>query len=53
MHKYKTMLCCVKCRTNTENINPKLSETSNNGLLNNLGIKTASSKVPLVGPRLF
>ena len=30
MHKYKTMLSyCFKCRENTENINPKISGTSN------------------------
>ena len=30
MHKYKTMLSyCLKCRKNTENINPKTSRTSN------------------------
>ena len=30
MHKYKTILSyCFKCRENTENINPKISGTSN------------------------
>ena len=30
MHKYETMLSyCLKCRKNTENINPKISGTSN------------------------
>ena len=30
IHKHKTMLSyCLKCRRNTENINPKLSRTSN------------------------
>ena len=30
MNKYKTVLSyCFKCRENTENINPKISGTSN------------------------
>ena len=30
MHKYKTVLSyCLKCRKNTENINPKTSRTIN------------------------
>ena len=69
---------CLKCRKNTENINPKISETSNgrtmvlskcaiggskksrfiknqeaNELLSNLGIRTALSKVPILGDILF
>ena len=29
MHKYKTMLShCLKCKRNTENINPRVSKTS-------------------------
>ena len=69
---------CLKCRKDTENINLRVSNTSNgrriilskcaicgskksrfikdqeaNGLLNNLGIKTPLSKVPLVGDILF
>ena len=68
---------CLKCRKDTENINPRVSNTSNgrrriskcaicgskklrfikdqeaNGLLNNLGIKTPFSKVPLLGDILF
>ena len=64
---------CVKCRTNTENIDPKIFKTKNNklimqsqctdcrnkksrfvkkqdakGLLNNSGIKTPFSKIPLL-----
>ena len=64
---------CLKCKTNTDNIDPKLFITKNNrllmqwkcsvcknkksrfvkeqdakGLLNNLGIKTPSSKIPLL-----
>ena len=69
---------CLKCRKDTENINSKVSKTSNNrivvlsnckicgskksrfikkqeskGLLNNLGIKTPLSKVPILGDILF
>ena len=30
MHKYKTMLSyCLKCKKNTQNINPRASKTSN------------------------
>ena len=30
IHKYKTILSyCLKCRKNTKNINPKISENSN------------------------
>ena len=68
----------LKCRKDTENINPKVSKTSNGrtmllpkcaicnskksrfikiqeakGLLSNLGIKTPSSKVPILGDILF
>ena len=64
---------CLKCRKDTENINPKVSKTSNGrtmvlskcticnskksrfnknqeakGLLSNLGIRTALSKVPIL-----
>ena len=64
---------CMKCRNDTENIDPKMVRTKNNrlimqskcfncgikksrfvkeqetkGLLSNLGIKTLSSKVPLL-----
>ena len=41
MHKCKTMLSyCLNCRKNTENINPKLSGTSNSKtmLLSNCAI---------------
>ena len=65
---------CLKCRKDTENIDPKISSTSNGKamilskcaicgskksrfiknqeakwLLNNLGIKTPLSKVPILG----
>ena len=31
MHKNKTMVpYCLKCKKNTENINPRVSKTSNN-----------------------
>ena len=64
---------CLKCRKNTENINPRVSKTSNartmilskcaiygskksrffknqeaKGLLNNLGVRTPLSKVPIL-----
>ena len=69
---------CLKCRKDTENINPRVSNTSNGktmilskcaicgskksrfiknqeakGLLNNLGIRTPLSKVPILGDILF
>ena len=69
---------CLKCRKDTENINPKVSSTSNSkaiilskcsicgskksrfiknqevkGLLNNLGLRTPLSKVPVLGNILF
>ena len=69
---------CLKCRKNTENINPRVSKTSNGramvlskcaicdgkksrfikfqeakGLLNNLGVRTPLSKVPILGHILF
>ena len=69
---------CLKCRKDTENINPKVSSTSNGkamilskcaicgskksrfiknqeakGLLNNLGLRTPLSKVPVLGNILF
>ena len=30
MYKYKMKSYCLKCRKDTENINPKISKTSNN-----------------------
>ena len=70
--------CCLKCRKNTENVNPRISKTSNGrtmvlskcaicdckkskfiknqeakGLLNNLGVRTPLSKVPILGDILF
>ena len=54
---------CVKCRKDTENIDPKMVRTKNSrlikksrfvkeqeakGLLSNLGIKTPLSKIPLL-----
>ena len=69
---------CLRCKIDTENINPRVSNTSNGkttllpkcakcgskksrftknqeakGLLNNLGIRTPLSKVPLLGDILF
>ena len=68
----------MKCRKNTENIDPEISSTSNGkemilskcaicgskksrfiknqeakGLLNNLGVRTPLSKVPVLGDILF
>ena len=68
----------LKCRKDTENIDPKISSSSNDkamilskcaicgskksrfiknqetkGLLNNLGIRTPLSKVPILGGILF
>ena len=70
--------CCLKCKKDTENINPRVSNTSNGktvllskctkcgskksrfiksqeakGLLNNLGIRTALSKVQILGDIFF
>ena len=78
MYKYKMKSYCLKRRKDTENINPKVSKTSDGrtmilskcalcgskksrfirnqeakGLLNNLGIRTPLSKVPLLGGILF
>ena len=48
---------CVKCKKDTENIDPKIVITKNNrllmqteakGLLGNLEIKTPLSKIPLL-----
>ena len=48
---------CVKCKKDTENIDPKIVITKNNrllmqteakGLLSNLEIKTPLSKIPLL-----
>ena len=75
---YKTKQCCLKCRKGTENINPKVSNTSNGrimilskcaicgskksrfikdqegkGLLISLGVRTPSSKVPILDDILF
>ena len=54
---------CVKCRKDTENINPRVSKTTvlyaivknqeAKGLLSNLGIRTPLSKVPVLGDILF
>ena len=69
---------CLKCRKNTENINPKVSKTSTGrtmvlskwakcsskksrfiknqeakGLLNNLGVRTPLSKVPILDDFFF
>ena len=78
MYKYKMKSYCLKCRKDTENINPTVSKTSNvrtmllskcaicgskksifiknqeaKVLLNNLGIRTPLSKVPILGDILF
>ena len=69
---------CLKCRKDTENLNPRVSNTSNDrtmilskcaicgskksrfiknkeakGLLNNLGVKTPLSIVPILDDILF
>ena len=69
---------CLKCKKNTESINPKVSKTTSGkimillkcaifgskkskfikdqqakGLLSNLGIRTPSNKIPLLGDILF
>ena len=69
---------CLKCRKNTENINPRVSKTSNGrtmvlskcaicgskklrfiknqeakGLQSNLGVRTSSSKVAILGDILL
>ena len=58
---------CLKCRKDTKNINRKVSKCAicgrkksrflknqeAKGLLNNLGIKTPLSKVPILGDILF
>ena len=33
MYKYKIKSCCLKCRKDTENINPKVLKTSNNRIM--------------------
>ena len=68
----------LKCKKNTESINPRVSKTTNGivmmlskcaicvskkskfikeqhakGLLSNLGIRTSSNKIPLLGDILF
>ena len=70
--------CYLKCKKNTESIDPKVSATSNGktmilskctiyvskkpkfikkqeakGLLSNLGIRTPSNKIPILGDALF
>ena len=55
---------CLKCRKDTENINPRVSNTSNaqlrsfknqdaKGLLNNLGVRTPLSEAPILSDILF
>ena len=69
---------CLKCRKDTESINPRVSNTSNGrktilskyaicgskksrfikdqeakGILSNLGVRTPSSKVPILGDILL
>ena len=62
MQKMKSY--CLKCRKDTENINPRVSNISNaqlrsfknqdaKSLLNNLGVRTPLSEVPILGDILF
>ena len=58
---------CLKCKKDTENINPRVSNTSHGktvllsnikdqeakGLLSNLGLRTPLSQVPILGDILF
>ena len=66
---------CLKCKKNTESINPKVLKTTNGktmilskcdskkskfikeqqakGLLSNLGLRTPSKKIPVLGDILF
>ena len=58
---------CLKCKKDTENINPRVSNTSHSktmllsnvkdqeakGLLSNLGLRTPLSQVPILGDILF
>ena len=64
MYKNKMKTYCVKCRKDTENIDPKIvlskcsvcgikksrfvKEQEAKGLLSNLGIRTPLSKIPLL-----
>ena len=75
---YKIKSYCLKCRKDTENINPRVSKTSNGrtmvlskcaicgskklrfiknqeakGLQSNLGVRTSSSKVAILGDILL
>ena len=75
---YKIKSYCLKCRKDTENINPRVSNTSNGrtmvlskcaicgskklrfiknqeakGLQSNLGVRTSSSKVAILGDILL
>ena len=65
---YKMKSFCLKCKKDTENINWRVSNTSNGrtmilwkcainqetkGLLNNLSVRTPLSKVPILGDILF
>ena len=62
LFKYKTMLSyCLKCKKNTESVNPRVSATKSKfiknqeakGLLSSLGLKTPLSKIPLLVDVLF
>ena len=46
---------CLKCRKNTESINPRVSRTNNGKtmILSNLILKTSLNKIPLLGDILF
>ena len=50
---------CLKCKRNTESINPKVSKTKfikeqqAKRLSSNLGLKTPLNKIPVLGDILF
>ena len=52
---------CLKCKKNTESVNPRVSATKSKfiknqeakGLLSSLGLKTPLSKIPLLVDVLF
>ena len=52
---------CLKCKRNTESINPKISKTTNGkamilstcAICGNLGLRTPLNKTPVLGDILF
>ena len=46
MYKYKMKSYCLKCRKDTENINPKVPKTSNGGtmILSNCAISNSKNQ---------